>query len=151
MATTLASADRCGGQPGIANTTNTPIPSTTRILRAGKAFRIKGQIRLGELKGDRAIAIRLIMKPGRVRHDREEIVAKKLLTEKDFAMMDEGRHPDEEKSTPNEMPEMRIGDIDHLTEQEADDYCKLHKVLVPAGADLLVKRQYIKRALSTTR
>lgn len=91
------------------------------------------------------------MHPGQLRHDRAEILKKGLLTEADFEAMDKGKHPDEHKSTPNEMPEMRIGDIDHLTDLEASAYCTKHNILLPADADLLVKRQYIKAALSKTR
>jgi hypothetical protein len=117
-----------------------------RILRDGKMFRVRGQVRIGELDGDKDLAAYLIMRPGRLRHDREEIIAKKLFSEDDFKAMDAGKLPKGVKS-----PRMRIGDIDHMTDLEADDFCKLHGIMLPAGADLLVKRAQIKKKFSTTR
>lgn len=125
---------------------NVAVQEFSRILRKGRTFKVKGQVRLGEEEGDRDIMAKLIIKPGRMRHDQEEIIAKKFFSEADFETMGEGVYPKGTKP-----PQMHLANIDHLTEKEADDYCTLHKVLVPAGADLLVKRQYIKKALSTTR
>jgi hypothetical protein len=122
-----------------------------RILREGKAFRIRGEAWLGDLPGDRGIMIKLVMNGGQVRHDREELIAKGFFTEAEMEAMENGEHPDQHKDGPNEMPEMRIGDIDHLTDFEASAYCEKHNILVPAGADVVVKREYIKKRLAGSR